>query len=110
MKVAFKTPLMALGLVTVLGCAGAASADTWRETHPRRVEVNHRLANQNHRITAERREGELSRHQARVLRHEDHDIRRQERADAARHGGHITRSEQIRLNHEENRASEQIGR
>ncbi|HEY9713169.1 MAG TPA: hypothetical protein V6C72_06845, partial [Chroococcales cyanobacterium] len=41
---------------------------------------------------------------------EDRAIRTQEQIDAFRHGGHITRSEQYRLNTEENRLRHQIYR
>ncbi len=91
------------------GVTGAAAETRWQGNHPRRAEVNHRLGNLNRRITAERREGELSRGQARDLRAEDRGIRGEERFDASRHGGHITRMEQARMNHQENRVSRQIG-
>jgi hypothetical protein len=51
----------ALGLAAIAGTAASASAETyWRDHHPRRVEVNHRLANQDWRIDRERREGETA--------------------------------------------------
>ena len=52
----------------------------------------------------------MSRHQARILHARAHGIRAEERFDAARHGGHITRGEQRTLNHQENAVSGQIGR
>jgi len=100
---------LTLAAVAFGGVTGASAESRWQGNHPHRAEVNHRLGNLNHRITAERRGGELSRGQARDLRAEDRGIRGQERFDASRHGGHITRSEQARLNHEENRVSRQIG-
>jgi hypothetical protein len=42
----------------------AAANGHWVQNHPRRAEVNGRLANQNRRIFQERREGEISRGQA----------------------------------------------
>jgi hypothetical protein len=104
-----KFATVALGLAVVLAGATGASADTrWQAHHPRREEVNHRLARQEHRITMERRSGELSRHQAHELRAEDRGIRAQERYAAARDGGHISKAEQHRLNREENGVSRQI--
>lgn len=49
----------------------AFAATHWQNHHPRRVEVNERLANQNRRIHAERREGEFTKSQARALHTED---------------------------------------
>ena len=100
----FRTLLIAAaGLTMAVGAAGAASAATpWQMHHPRRVEVNHRLWNLNHSIRHERREGELSFWQARRLHERDHMIRMQERRFARHDGGHLTRWEQARLNHEEN--------
>ena len=108
------TKLIAVGLALTLAAgatATAASADTvWQQHHPRREEVNGRLANQSHRISMERREGEITRGQARDLRAEDRGIRAQERFYASRDGSHLTKSEQLRLNREENHVSRQISR
>ncbi|HWF77808.1 MAG TPA: hypothetical protein VN694_11610 [Caulobacteraceae bacterium] len=95
--------IAAAGLTLAAGAAGAASADTpWQAHHPRRVEVNHRLANQNHQIRVERRQGDLTAAQARRLHERDHMIRMQERRFARYHNGHLTRHAQVRLNREEN--------
>ena len=92
----------AIGLSMAAGVAGAASAATpWQHHHPRRVEVNHRLANLNRSIRHERGEGDLTAAQARHLHARVHMIRLQERGFAARHGSHLTRRDQTRLNHEE---------
>jgi len=103
--------LAACGLVVGLaGAAGAAQADTpWQHHHPWREQVNARLANQNHRIDQERRYGEMDPWRAHRLHMADQRIRMQERWFARRHGGHLTRLEQMRLNHEENRISHRIG-
>jgi hypothetical protein len=105
-----KFATVALGLAVVLASAAGASAETrWEAHHPRRAEVNHRLAREEHRIRVERREGELTARQARQLRAEDHGIRAQERFAASHHRGHITRAEQRHLNGEENGVSRQMG-
>lgn len=88
----------------------AASAATWDQTHPRRAEVNARLANQNRRIQHEVKEGEMTHAQAAALHRQDHQIRREERLMASQNGGHITRPEQRVLNQQENAVSRQIGR
>jgi hypothetical protein len=100
-----------IGIVGVLAAAaGSAQADTkWQANHPRREQVNNRLANQNARIKNQVKEGELSKQQAANLHHEDHQIRQEERDMASQNGGHITKSEQRTLNQQENRVSGKIG-
>ena len=90
--------------------AGVASAQTpWDATHPRRAEVNHRLANQNRRIHQEVHEGGMTRAEAATLHREDHKIRQEERLMASQNGGHISKQEQRALNQQENQVSKQIG-
>jgi len=102
--------LFALSLA-LAGTVVATSADAaWATHHPRRAEVNARLAHQYHRVMMERRKGELTGRQAHFLHAEDRGIRAQERFYASRDDGHITHAEQVRLNHEENAVSHQIGR
>jgi hypothetical protein len=92
------------------GFASSAFADTpWQRNHPRREQVNERLANQDHRINREYREGEISRGQAYRLHRADHQIRAEERMMASQNGGHITRLEQRALNQQENAVSRRIG-
>ena len=106
-----KSILFGVVAAMVMASGSAAMADTrWERNHPRRDQVNDRLARQHHRINHEYREGELTRGQARELHMEDRAIRRQERFFAAHHNGHITRAERRVLNHEENGVSHQIGR
>jgi hypothetical protein len=106
-----KITLIAIALATLGASASTASAETlWQANHPRRAEVNARLANQNARIHEEVREGELTRGQARALHVEDHAIRHEERVMARLNNGHISRAEQRALNQQENAVSHQIGR
>ncbi|WP_028222704.1 hypothetical protein [Paraburkholderia oxyphila] len=103
--------LAAIATLT-LAFAGTASASTsthWDATHGRRVEVNHRLANQDRRIHNEVREGEMSHAQAARLHRDDHQIRQEERLMASQDGGHITRADDRALNQQENHVSRQIG-
>jgi Skp family chaperone for outer membrane proteins len=90
--------------------AGAASAAAWRKDHPRRAQVNARLANQNRRIKAEVAEGEMSKAKAAALHKQDRQIRQEERDMAAQNGGHITKPEQRVLNAQENKVSREIGK
>jgi hypothetical protein len=100
-------------LLSALLCTAALSAPAfadgkWAANHPRRDQVNDRLANQNRRIDNGVKSGTLSKGQARQLHREDHAIRTEERADAAANGGHITKGEQRQINHQENQVSRQI--
>ena len=97
-------------LVSGLSYAGERRDEhrEWNKDHPRRHEVNKRLNNQNRRINEGVEDGKLSQGQAQQLHAEDRAIRQQERADAAQHGGHVTKAEQRQLNQEENATSRQI--
>jgi hypothetical protein len=96
--------------LSLAGLSTTALADNqWQKNHPRREQVNNRLANQNQRIHQEVKEGDLSKAQAAKLHKEDHQIRREERLMASQNGGHITRSEQKVLNQQQNAVSKQIG-
>ena len=97
--------------LALAGLATNAMADTqWQKEHPRREQVNNRLANQNKRIHQEVKEGELSKGQAAKLHREDRNIRREERAMASTNHGHITKAEQKAHNQQENQVSKQIGK
>ena len=90
--------------------AGMAAAQThWDAAHPRRDEVNDRIANQNHRIQQEVREGEMTRAEAKTLHRDDRKVRREERLMASQNGSHITKQEQRTLNQQENQIGKQIG-
>ena len=96
-------------LVSLAAVAGTASAETtWQKNHPRRTQVNHRLANQDSRIHQDVKDGTLTKAQAAGLHHEDHQVRQEDRDMASQNGGHITKSEQKVLNKQENNISGQI--
>jgi hypothetical protein len=91
------------------GAAGTASADTtWQKNHPRREQINNRLANQNSRIHQDVKNGTITKGQAAALHHQDHQVRQEERAMASQNGGHITKTEQKALNQQENAISKEI--
>jgi hypothetical protein len=96
--------------IAFLGFANISMAQdgSFAKNHPRRSEVNHRLSNQDHRIHDKVKDGDISRRQAHNLHRQDHRIRKEERRMAYRHGGHITRHEQSRLNRQENHLSHKI--
>jgi hypothetical protein len=97
--------------MSLAGIASSAFAETtWEQNHPRRDQVNDRLANQNKRIKTEVAEGEMSKQKAAKLHKEDRQIRGEERAMASQNNGHITKQEQKTLNQQENAVSKQIGK
>jgi hypothetical protein len=97
-----------LGLGLVLSAATSASATAWDKAHPRRAEVNHRLAAQNARIHRDVKDGAITPEEGAKLHAEDRAIRGEERADGAAHDGHITKADQRGLNQEENAVSKDI--
>ena len=105
-----KTLVVTMALCAIFGATANASAATdWAQHHPRRAEVNHRLAVQNARIKDEVQEGDLTKAQAQTLHAKDRTIRKQENFDASLNNGHISKAEQRALNQEENAVSKQIG-
>jgi outer membrane murein-binding lipoprotein Lpp len=104
-----KSLTFAAAIVSLAALAGSASAETaWQKSHPRRTQVNHRLANQNRRIHNDVKNGTMTKAQAAQAHHEDHQVRQEERDMASQNGGHITKTEQGVLNHQENGISSQI--
>jgi methionine-rich copper-binding protein CopC len=106
-----KAAIVAIMTLFASAVASSAVAETkWEKNHPRREQVNNRLANQNKRIHQEVKEGEMSKAQAAKLHRENRQVRNEERAMASQNGGHITRQEQKTLNQQENAISKQIGK
>jgi len=103
---------VAAATAALAGLASSALADEtqWQKDHPRRTEVNNRLANQNRRINNEEKSGQITKAQAQKLHSEDHAIRKEERTMASTDHGHITKTEQRALNQQENQVSKQIGK
>ncbi len=96
-------------IVSLAALAGTASAETtWQKNHPRREQVNHRLANQSRRIHNDVKNGTLTKGQAAALHKDDRQVRQEERDMASQNGGHITKPEQRVLNGQENAISSQI--
>lgn len=102
-----------LSAFSLTGFVPAASAvqtqTTWQKHHPRRVEVNKRLAHQNARIAQQVKEGEMTKAEAARLHKDDRQIRQEERDMAAQNGSHLTKLDQRVLNQQENRVGKQIG-
>jgi len=96
----------------LIGATGMARADETQfdKEHPRRAEVNGRLANQNARIKNEVKSGQITKTKAAKLHKEDRQIRGEEKVMASHDGGHITKADQKSLNQQENAVSKQIGK
>jgi hypothetical protein len=104
-----KFSMVAIAVSLLSLSVSAASANPWQANHPRRAEVNDRLAVQNFRINHGEANGTITPLQAQQLHAEDHAIRTEEKTMAGLNGGHITKSEQRALNQQENKVSKQIG-
>ena len=101
--------MVSAGFIASIGLSSVyAGETTWQKNHPRRAEVNQRLANQNKRINQGVKNGTLTQGQAGQLHKEDRQIRQEERDMASQNGGHITKQEQRTLNQQENKVSKQI--
>jgi hypothetical protein len=105
-----KTLTFAAAIVSLAALVGtpASAETTWQKNHPRRTQVNSRLANQNRRIHNDVKDGTLNKAQAANLHRDDHQVRQEERDMASQNGGHITKAEQGVLNQQENGISNQI--
>jgi hypothetical protein len=99
-----------IGVLTIGSTVPAFAESVWNRNHPRRTEVNHRIANQEHQIRHDMRDGQLSRGQGRALLAQDRAVRADERADAHLDGSHITRNEQAQLNGDLNAIHNEIPR
>ncbi|HUZ12160.1 MAG TPA: hypothetical protein VMU93_04825 [Caulobacteraceae bacterium] len=95
--------IAAMSVAIVGGGATATFAATpWQQHHGRREQVNARANHLNRSIRHERREGDISGAKAARLHARVRRIRMHERWVASHRGSHITRGEQMRLNHQEN--------
>ena len=110
MSIRQKILVAAMGAGLALCGVASASANTWQDNHPRRVEVNSRLERQDVRIDRDLRDGRITPKQAAYLHAKDRMIRMHQRRLAALHEGHLTPGEQMRLNHQENNVSHNIYR
>lgn len=110
-----QTAKLLIAVLATSFCASAAMAadaapTTWQKNHPRRTQVNNRLANQNARINNKVANGTMSQAKAQRLENADKGIRQEERDMAKQNGGHITKTEQKALNQQENAVSSRIAK
>jgi hypothetical protein len=85
-----------------------APGSKFAHQHPRRNEVNKRVAKQMARINQGDKSDKLTAQQTKQLKANDKAIKQQERADVKANGGHLTKREQRQLNQEENANSKLI--
>jgi hypothetical protein len=85
-----------------------APGSKFAKQHPRRNEVNKRVANQRARINQGGKGGKLTAQQTQQLKANDRAIKQQEHADVRANGGFLTKSEQKQFNQEENANSKLI--
>src|SRR5579862_5425634 len=76
--------------------------------HPRVNEVNQREQNQQNRIGNGLKNGTLNAKQASNIEKRENNLQNREKADMAKHNGHLTKAEQNSLNRQENRISKTI--
>lgn len=100
--------VIAASLLAVFAVNAMADESTFAKNHPRRAQVNGRLANQNARIDAKEASGKMTTAQGNKIKAQDRQIRGEERAMASQNGGHITKQEQRTLNQQENHTSNEI--
>lgn len=113
MKTSTRAMMMLATIATVSTMLAApvfAGETQWQKDHPRREQVNDRLANQNQRITNERKSGKITKGQAQALRSNDKTIHGEEKAMASQDHGHITKTDQKALNQQLNQNSKAIGK
>jgi hypothetical protein len=96
--------------IAIIAFIGLSNASFAQSSHPREAEVNQRIDNQTSRIDNKFSASEINRPEAYHLQNEDRRIGREENRFENRHDGCITRPEQARLNHQENRVNRQIRR
>jgi hypothetical protein len=78
--------------------------------HPRVNQVNRREANQQKRIGNGVANGTLTSKQATHLEKRETAVQNREKADMAKHNGHLTKAEQRGINRQQNRISRSIAR
>ena len=110
MMLAVALCLLPVSLVQAKGPGNpiGAPGSKFAKDHPRRNEVNKRVANQRARINQGVKSGKLTQQQGKQLKADDRAIKQQEHADVKANGGHLTKSEQKQFNQEENTDSRLI--
>lgn len=102
--------LLSLVAGSLLASPVMAQTDQTDPGHPRVNEVDSRLQNQQNRVDAGVKDGQLNAKEAARDTKRDERVSQQLSKDEAKHGGHITKREQRKLNKELNKNSKRIHR
>jgi hypothetical protein len=118
-KISNSLAILAVGGLMFIGSA-AAQSNTSNTSgagpgvvdpgHPRVNEVNRREAHQQKRIGNGIKNGTLTSKQATHLEKRETAVQNREKADMAKHDGHLTKAEQRGINRQQNRISRTIKR
>ena len=106
----FRLSVFGFIALSALVSSTVMAQDTSVPGHPRVNEVNQRLSNQQNRIQSGEANGTINGKQAARDEKQDANIAQRESADEAKHGGHLTKGEDNRLNKSENHDSRRIRR
>jgi len=106
----FRLSVFGFIVLSALVSSTVMAQDTSVPGHPRVNEVNQRLSNQQSRIQSGEANGTINGKQAARDEKQDANIAQRESADEAKHGGHLTKGEDNRLNKSENHDSRRIRR
>lgn len=113
-KISSSLAVLAVGGMMLVGSATAqqngAGPGVVDPGHPRVNEVNAREGNQQQRIGNGVKNGTLTANQTAHLEGRENNLQNREKADMAKHNGHLTKPEQRSLNRQENRISRSIAR
>jgi hypothetical protein len=116
-KINYSLAVLAVGGLMFVGSAAAQSTNSNTSGagpgvvdpgHPRVNEVNRREANQQKRIGNGIKNGTLNSKQATNLEKRETSVQNREKADMAKHNGHLTKAEQRGINRQQNRISRSI--
>ncbi len=101
MKICFlSTVILSLTAGTILSSPVIAQEQSEDPGHPRINQVENRLEHQENNTERAEKNGKLTEGQAERDERRDQRTQSQLNRDEAKHGGHITKAEQRRLNHE----------
>ncbi len=109
MKQFKNTLIIPMAAALIAAMAGPAFAQE-EPGHPRVNEVQGRIDNQENRVDKGINKGQLTPGQAARDTRRDARVERQLKRDEAKHGGHITKAEQNKINRELNKNSRDIHR
>jgi hypothetical protein len=95
-------------MVTLLMSMAVRTAEAGPFRHPRVHQVNNRVERQQDRIGRGVKSGQLTPRETANLETKEAALKNEERTFRAENGGSLTKGEQLKLNHQENKLSDQI--